>query len=203
MIYVISKSRIDKCGLFFDEDTGQPITLWYSLPCDMWASRLAQWAKETWIRCTIPWCPRTKKDHAELIFLKMWVWLLNELIKGYTFDSYAFTYLWYISNSGHPNFSILGEKYEYIWTDFTLWRRGRILPFKFKQCILLEEKGDHCNILFICIIGVMHAVCEDSWLSLLKIFDSCMMHHIANEVHLWCWPCLFLHTFVHFPECDL
>ena len=36
------------------------------------------------------------------------------------------------------------------------------LPLELKHGILLEEEGDHRDILFICIIGVVHSGCEDS-----------------------------------------
>ena len=36
------------------------------------------------------------------------------------------------------------------------------LPLELKHGILLEEEGDHRDILFICIIGVVHSRSEDS-----------------------------------------
>ena len=36
------------------------------------------------------------------------------------------------------------------------------LPLELEHGILLEEEGDNRNILFICIIGVVHSRCEDS-----------------------------------------
>ena len=43
------------------------------------------------------------------------------------------------------------------------------LPLVLIYSVFLEEDGDHCYVLFICIIGVIDARCEDSRLPLLKM----------------------------------
>ena len=43
------------------------------------------------------------------------------------------------------------------------------LPFELVHSVFLEEDGDHCYVLFKCVIGVIHTRCEDSRLLLLKI----------------------------------
>ena len=43
------------------------------------------------------------------------------------------------------------------------------IPLELIYSIFFEEDGDHGNVLFICIIGVVHTRCEDGRLPLLKL----------------------------------
>ena len=43
-----------------------------------------------------------------------------------------------------------------------------VSPFELKDCVLLEEEGDHCDILLIGVVGFIHAGGEYGRVPLLK-----------------------------------
>ena len=95
------------------------------------------------------------KDASQKIIAQKFKPLIHIKVKLYLRDE---------SDGCHPHFPKFGGKY--IGSKFgVLGRCGDNvlgLPLELKHGILLEEEGDHRDILFICIIGVVQSRCEDS-----------------------------------------